>query len=98
VRNGMPRGSSVENSFVQLKALRVSWVYGGPVDSRKENRTRLTGQYCRLSFHKPYSWRNRLKTFANSVDTLLSKLLKGRLPQNVIDPVENTAPPDGVSK
>ena len=45
-----------------------------------------------------YSWRNWLKTFASSVDTLLSKLLKGRLPQNVIDPVEKTAPPDGVSK
>ena len=45
-----------------------------------------------------HSCRNRLKTLVSSLETLLSKPLNGRLPQNVIEPVENTAPPEEVSK
>ena len=41
---------------------------------------------------------NRRTTFSNNRDTGPSKPLRHRLPQKVIDPTENTAPPDGMSK
>lgn len=41
---------------------------------------------------------NRRSTLSTMREMLLLKSLCGRLPQNVIDPTENTAPPLGVSK
>ena len=46
----------------------------------------------------PHSRRNRPKILFSNLETLLSKSLNGRLPQNVMDPVEKIAPPEGVSK
>ena len=36
--------------------------------------------------------------FFRSFETLLLKLFQGKLPQNVIDPVEKTDPPPGTLK
>ena len=53
--------------------------------------------YCLVvRFHS--ALKKRLKIFDNSFEILLSKLLKGKLPQNVIEPVEKTAPPAEFSK
>ena len=39
-----------------------------------------------------------LTIFSKSFETLLLKLFQGKLPQKVIEPVENTDPPPGTSK
>ena len=36
--------------------------------------------------------------FSKSFEILLLKLFQGKLPQNVIEPVEKTEPPPGTSK
>ncbi len=36
--------------------------------------------------------------FSKSFETLLLKLFQGKLPQNVIEPVEKTEPPPGTLK
>ena len=45
-----------------------------------------------------YSAMNRFTTFRSKVEIWLSKLFQGRLPQKVMEPTENTAPPFAVSK
>ena len=40
---------------------------------------------------------NRVTTLRSRREIWLSKLFQGRLPQKVIEPVENTAPPLAVS-
>src|ERR1700722_5516806 len=47
---------------------------------------------------QPAHAENLRTTFSSSREIALSKRWRHRLPQKVIEPTENTAPPDGVSK